>query len=402
MAAKIVLLVQSTQNNPDHLYIVGYPIFEVTATGELKLAEDQAKHGLVARIKLSSAGVVYTIHFENDRMQQIKLKNVSQADANPTGLSISNLLAAYHYQLPNQLTQLSDFQEDFSKVFSHVTTLTSIPKHYIVIDCEFGPFFRKHFVNGSFQWQPTKINGADATVFQLAALSYVAGTQTTVFFNHYLDFPSFLPERKLAALDATQLALATFERQAEPLTVLKKFIAQVLVPQLPLVFWDQAYDLRSLRWLIAQYYQKLTASEQATVNQPLTVFDGEQYTNLVINRSNKHALTTTHDLPLNGVAGLLNIINPQQHNALWDAQTTHHVIHKMAIIQAATPEILTLPQPVKPAIHKAEQIDGQETKHQLVRRLRTAGKTYREIASRAGISISGVNYILKKTSQAVG
>jgi len=177
--------------------------------------------------------------------------------------------------------------------------------------------------------------------------------------------------------------------------VLKDFIDQVLAPQLPLVFWDQRQDLKSLHWLLAQHFQDLSAIQQTIVTQPLQVFDGEQYTNIVINRSNKKPLSTVHSLPLNGVAGLLNIFNPHQHNALWDAQTTHYVVNQMARVQAAEPQILEQPQPIEQAVQKAESRQ-QRTKYQLVHQLRATGKTYREIAVSAGISVSGVNYILKK------
>lgn len=277
--------------------------------------------------------------------------------------------------------------------------MKTIPNHYIVVDCEFGPFFKRKFNAGNYHWTPTTINGADCTIFQLAALSYQANQQTSVYFDRLLDYPAFLPEKKLTALAASGQTLAEFERTANPVQVLKDFVDQVLASQLPLVFWDQTQDLKALHWLLTQYFEQLSARQQDIVKQPLQVFDGEQYTNIVINRSNKKPLSTNHSLPLNGVAGLLNIFNPHQHNALWDAKTTHFVVDQMARIQAAKPQILTQPQPTQQAVQDTVQeaeTAQQQTKYQLVHQLRATGKTYREIAVSAGISISGVNYILKK------
>lgn len=400
MSEPLVMLVRQQKNVATYLYIIGHPTLGLNPDQSLTPAAEQGSYGKVTQITLNTANQHYCLHFASGRELQLNQKNVLLVAKNPDDLPLPELLKNYGYRLlPPTVT--TTFQANFDQIFPSLTQLNTIPSHYIVIDCEFGPFFKRQFRAGCYRWAPTTINGADQTIYQLAALSYRAGQQTNVYFDQLIDFPAFLPEKKLTALAASQQTLAEFERRADPVQVLKAFIDQVLAPQLPLVFWDQAQDLKALHWLLAQYFPKLSADQQTIVRRPLQVFDGEQYTNVVINRSNQKSLSTTHSLPLNGVAGLLNIFNPQQHNALWDAQTTHYVIDQLAQIQAASPTVLTQPQPVQSTVQKAD-LNPQQLKYQLVRRLRATGKTYREIALSAGISVSGVNYILKKADPITG
>ncbi|MFC6294362.1 sigma-70 family RNA polymerase sigma factor [Lactiplantibacillus daoliensis] len=398
MVEPLVMLVRNQKNVATFVYIVSYPALQLNDDQSLSPIAKPAITGTVTKITLNPNNNLYSIHFKSNQKLQLNPKNVLRVAANPDDLPAAELLSHYGYRL--KLPVGSDkFQTNFQKVFPSIKQLKTIPNHYIVVDCEFGTFFKRQFHAGDYHWLPTTINGADSTVFQLAALSYQANQQTSVYFDRLLDYPAFLPQKKLSALAASEQTLAEFEQTAKPVRVLKDFIDQVLAPQLPLVFWDQRQDLKSLHWLLTQHFQDLSAIQQTIVKQPLQVFDGEQYTNIVINRSNKKPLSTAHSLPLNGVAGLLNIFNPHQHNALWGAQTTHYVVNQMARVQAVAPQILERPQPVEQAVQKAVQkaeLRQQQTKYQLVHQLRATGKTYREIAVSAGISVSGVNYILKK------
>jgi len=394
MVEPLVMLVRDQKNVATFVYIVGYPALQLNDDQSLTPVVKPDKTGSVTKITLNPDNNLYSIHFKGNQKLHLNPKNVLRVAANPDDLPATELLSHYGYRLKSPVGS-EKFQTNFQKVFPSIKQLKTIPNHYIVVDCEFGTFFKRQFHAGDYHWLPATINGADSTVFQLAALSYQTNQQTSVYFDRLLDYPAFLPEKKLSALAASGQTLAEFEQTANPVRVLKDFIDQVLAPQLPLVFWDQRQDLKSLHWLLAQHFQDLSAIQQTIVTQPLQVFDGEQYTNIVINRSNKKPLSTVHSLPLNGVAGLLNIFNPHQHNALWDAQTTHYVVNQMARVQAAEPQILEQPQPVEQNIQKAESRQ-QRTKYQLVHQLRATGKTYREIAVSAGISVSGVNYILKK------
>ncbi|KRO25909.1 winged helix-turn-helix transcriptional regulator [Lactiplantibacillus fabifermentans] len=399
MSAQIVILERNRQNVVHYLYVLEHPAFQITEDHHLVVAPDQESLGKVEKIKVNDSNH-YQIEFANSQKLVLNKQKVVSSSTNPKNLTLANLLANEGFKIAADVAGASpkiDFQSRFSSMIPSPAELVNIPEHYIVIDCEFGEFFERNSTCDQIRWKKTKINGLATGIYQLSAISYAGDTQTQVFFNHYVDNPRFSPEKRLAGLAETGLTLAAFQRQSAPLLVLKQFIAEVVAAQLPLVFWDQTFDLKCLRWLFATYFEKFTKQEQALLLKPIKVFDGELFTNMVINRSNKKSLATKHMLPLSGVAGLLNIVNPKQHNAIWDVQTTHRVLSKMATILAEQPEILSQPAPSVPAVPSQATIKpAKAEKYDLVRKLHATGNTYREIADQLGISVSGVNYILKK------
>lgn len=130
---------------------------------------------------------------------------------------------------------------------------------------------------------------------------------------------------------------------------------------------------------------------------PVTIFDAQAYTNMIINLGNHK--NGYHNLPLNGLAAIFNLTNPNQHNALWDVQTTELVLQKLARLHqqapTETPRPVPLSTPLPPAPVRTRR-QRRNAKYALVKKLHAHGKTYREIAAATGISISSVNYILKK------
>lgn len=395
MATTPIVLERPMPNQPNYFYIIGYPVCYATPTKQLLPVESELPIGLIQGIVLDAKGR-YCITFKGHKKFVLTAKKVLNTWTNPDNIPVTDLLATDGYQLDTELvTPLSrsaQFSERLATILPLKSPLTTLPSHYIVVDCEFGWLFKKTANGQSINWQQTTIAGAHTSIYQLSALGFNQTQSTSVYFNRYLDNPYFLLAKKLTGLRETGLTLAEYEQQSDPVTVLKAFIATVLTSGLPLVFWNQRNDLQNLQWLLAYHYQDLTPAEQATITAPIEVFDCEQYTNQVINRSSNQQLTTVHDLPLNGVAGLLNIVNPNQHNAIWDALTIHHVMRQLTAIRATEPTILTAPQ------HPQPTRIPPLTKNQRVHQLRAAGKTYREIALALGISISGVNYILKKTA----
>ena len=385
---------RSPQENP-FVYIVGYLICQVERSGQLVIAENFTSWGEITQITRDD-NQRFVIKSASGHALTLSAKKVAHYGADTDVSGIATLLVCNGYALPvtNKSPVTDKFQRHLAAVFPQITTLTAIPERYAVIDCEFGILFGVQHQGNSVLQQRVSILGEKASVFQLAVLSYAGNRQTAPFFNRYLDHPNFSPTLKLRGLRETGLPLAAYEAQAKPVVVLKAFIHEVLARELPLVFWDQRNDLRLLRQALAVHFNDFSVGERAVLGKPLAIFDGSAYTNLVINRSNHVKRDAQHYLPLNGVAGLLNIFNPQQHNALWDAQTTHSVVHALAKIQDTQPLILTQPKPVTE--DTVEESQQRTTAHVLVPsaatfcQLRATGHTYREIAQQFGISTSTV------------
>lgn len=402
VTSRIVYLEQKAASNAPaqthNLFLVGYAIFQV----------DQ---GTTLRPALNSWGKVQTIivdhkdrfriTFSSGRVFVLSQKKVLTYETDRDELTLTERLQDHGLNLPATTpSPVAQAPEHLPRVWPQVNRLTSIPHSYVVIDCEFGVLFKTQRTGDDVAMTRTTIAGEKAGIFQLAALGYQDTEPLDIFFNRYLDNPNFSADMKLRGLKETGLTLTQFEQQAQPLVVVRAFIQQVLQRRLPLVFWDQGNDLRLLQNILALYYEQLTAAEQAALQTPLAVFDGSLYTNEVINRSN-HQHDNRHFLPLNGVAGLLNIFNPHQHNALWDAQTTHYVVNALARFKRTAPLILSAPRPRAPRQLPAPQPTsaGQPTEPiQLTKlqKLRAAGQTYREIAGQLGMSPSTVWRAVKR------
>ncbi|NLR32965.1 helix-turn-helix domain-containing protein [Levilactobacillus tujiorum] len=395
MAAKIVFIERERPQAGHLVYIVGYPICEPDVTGQLVPASSMVSWGEITQIKRDDHQR-FVIESTSGNSITLGAKKVVNFGVEMAESSVTDVLTQSGYSLSTTVTTpVSDvFKRQLAAVFPQVSQLQAIPERYAVIDCEFGILFGRKQQGDNIVQQQVSILGEKASIFQLAALGYAGRQPIELFFNHYLSHPNFLADLKLKGLRATRLTLADYERETHPVLVLKEFIQHVLARQLPLVFWDQHNDLRLLRQLLAIHLSEFSAEEQSILRQPLMVFDGSAYTNLVINRSNHARRETSHYLPLNGVAGLLNIFNPQQHNALWDAQTTHYVVNALAEIQQTQPIILTQPQPVAQKIEpeRTEALDPTTPAPTatVFCELRSAGKTYREIAQTFGISTSTV------------
>ncbi|MFC6290508.1 helix-turn-helix domain-containing protein [Levilactobacillus angrenensis] len=402
MTSRIVYLEQKAPDNAPaqthNLFLVGYAIFQV-------------EQGTTLRPALNSWGKVQTIivdhkdrfriTFNSGRIFVLSQKKVLTYETDRDELTLTERLQDHGLKLP-ETTPLPTAQTPnyLKRVWPQVRRLTSIPRSYVVIDCEFGVLFKTQRTGDDITMTRTTIAGEKAGIFQLAALGYQDAQPLDIFFNRYLDNPHFSANMKLRGLKETGLTLPQFEQQAQPLAVVRAFIQQVLQRRLPLVFWDQGNDFRLLQNTLALYYEQLTAAERTVLQAPLTVFDGSLYTNEVINRSN-HQHDSRHFLPLNGVAGLLNIFNPHQHDALWDAQTTHYVVNALARFKRTTPLILTAPQPAVPlqlpapkSAPVAQSADPVNLTR--LRALRAAGQTYREIAGQLGMSPSTVWRAVKR------
>lgn len=374
------------------VYIVDYPICQVDRSGQLMVAKNFASWGEITQITIDPHQRFVIKSTSGHSLTLGAKKIVNYGTAADDG-RVDTLLKHYGYVLPTTTaTPVTDqFRQHLAAVFPKVTTLTAIPERYAVIDCEFGILFDSQRQGDTLVQRRVSVLGEKAGIFQLAVLGFAGNQALDLFFNRYLDNANFSAEIKLRGLKETQLTLAEYEAQASPARVLKDFIHNVIARQLPLVFWDQSNDLRLLRHALATHFAEFSVAEQMLLGKPLVVFDGSAYTNLVINRSNHAKKDAHHFLPLNGVAGLLNIFNPHQHNALWDAQTTHCVVNALAKIQETQPLILAQPRPV------ARTVMSEATPPQRLVptattfcQLRSAGRTYREIAQQFGVSTSTV------------
>lgn len=395
-ATTFTMLERKISNNLNCLYLLNRPVYQIDHDKRLTPAEHYGDAGNVTAIELDNHDRFHISFASRSEMVLTPKKVVTCSDA-AIGPSCQEFLESFGYVLPDAAASGQQRLINLPNILTPAPAPTTIPPAYIIIDCEFGNLFRRTNTPNTINWQVMKAAGLKTNVFQLSAIGFNRHRQTSVFFNRYFDNPDFLPEKKLAGLAATGLTLAQYERQGDPLTVIKAFINQVLQPALPLVFWDQTQDIKYLRRLIAQHYDQLTPSEQHAVTTPVTIFDAQAYTNMIINLGNHK--NGYHNLPLNGLAAIFNLTNPNQHNALWDVQTTELVLQKLARLHqqapTETPRPVPLSTPLPPAPVRTRR-QRRNAKYALVKKLHAHGKTYREIAAATGISISSVNYILKK------
>lgn len=405
MLPPLTLLERQVTNNLNYLYFVDHPVYQIQPDRHLMPANEFLAAGTVTAIECDEQER-YHIYFTARSEITISSKKVrTTLDAAATDKT--DLLTSLGYYL------FTDDSPTADSYLPNTIQLTALPTKYIIVDCEFSPHFHKVSTAKTITWQMAKSSASATNIFQLSAIGFDQHQQTSPFFNRYLDDPDFLPEKKLAGLAATGLTTTAYETQGDPLTIIKVFIAQILQPQLPLVFWDQKQDMKHLIHLLATYYNQLTIAEQAIVKKPITTFDAQDYTNRIINRGNHKQ--GNHTLPLNGLAALFNIVNSHQHNAIWDVQTTEHVIQqlailsKQAIVQITEPApkdycaseyvVSDLPLPSAPVSTNLPSVPAElspQLKLALVYQLRAHGQTYREIAVATGLSINKVNYLLKK------
>ena len=404
MPSKLTLLERRISNNLNCLYFVNHPVYRIQKDHQLVRAQEYTAAGNVTEI-VCDEQQHYHIYFAARKEIVLTEKKVIKVTNNQLDTDIAQFLAVLGYQWPTTQPTATLTQVVVPSVLPTTTDLTELPTDYIVIDCEFGTRFRKSGTAKAVIWHVLESPEARASIFQLSAIGFSKHIQTAPFFNRYFNNSNFLPDKKLTGLTETGLTVADYEAQGEPLIILKAFVQEILQPQRPLVFWDQTQDIKQIRRLLTHYYQQLTPGEQQLVQQPITIFDAQAYTNTLINRGN-HKIGN-HDLPLNGLAALFNIINPHQHNAIWDVQTTELMMIKLAELGQQPSQITATPQPALPErpqittmtpTHSAN--DTSHANHRgsyaQVHQLRAHGKTYREIAAATGFSISGINYILKK------
>ncbi|WP_225428298.1 helix-turn-helix domain-containing protein [Levilactobacillus enshiensis] len=370
-----------------NMFVVGQPILLTGGDGTLVYNKSMVKWGLVTTIAFDEHRR-FVIGFSTDKNMVLNEKNVTTYEQAATDDDLSLILQHQGYQLPvAAATADKQVMQRLQQVLPTIKCLDQLPQEYVVVDCEFGMLFQTQNTGSQIIREQTMTLGEKAGVFQLGALGYAADKTPILRFNRYVDNPAFTPEMKLRGLKETGLTLADYEQQAAPLAVLQAFIAQILRHHYPLVFWDRTNDLRLLRHLFAVHYDALSVAERQVLAAPLSIFDGSAYTNRVITRSSHQRESVHHYLPLNGVAGLLNVFNPKQHNALWDAQTTHYVVQELAKIQQMAPLILEAPQVMTPQPKAGSASSESSITFQ---ELRQAGQTYREIASRFGVSTSTV------------
>ncbi|RRK11646.1 hypothetical protein D1831_00800 [Lactiplantibacillus garii] len=407
MSSVLTMLERKNPNNLNSLYLLNRPVYKIQPDHRLTLAKEYATAGNVTAIQRDDQER-YHVKFAQRNELVITAKKVVNCTTAAITPSCHAFLQSFGFHLPTNEPLGTKGPLDHPEVLLPITLLTTMPTHYVVVDCEFGNLFRRTSASNTINWQVYKFLGLKTNVFQLSAISFNAHRQSTIFFNRYFDNPNFLPEKKLTGLAETGLTLAEYERQGAPLAIIKAFTNQVLQAQLPLVFWDQTQDVKYLRRVIAAHYAELTPTEQKIVTTPVSIFDAQAFTNTIINHGNHKS--GYHDLPLNGLAALFNLTNSHQHNAIWDVQTTEAVMRKMdhlyqqPPVQTVQPAPIYTPTPQTPLPTRDKQ-QNRHAKYALVHKLHARGKTYREIAAVTGISISGVNYILKKavaTSSANG
>lgn len=395
MSAALTMLERKIPNNLNCLYLLNRPVYQIRPDNRLGLAKEYATAGNVVAITIDEQER-YHIDFAARPELVLAAKKIQQVSEAPISPSSEAFLTAFGFHLPPTEPIGLANEANPPSVMPLASNLTAIPDHYVIVDCEFGNLFQRTSAANVINWEICESLGLKTNILQLSAISFAQHQQGAVFFNRYFDNQYFLPEKKLAGLAATGLTLAAYERQGAPLVILRAWIAQVLQPQLPLVFWDQTQDLKYLRQLLVAYYPQLTPAERQIVSTPITVFDAQAYTNQLINHGNHK--TSFHDLPLNGLAALFNVTNSHQHNAIWDVQTTELIIRKLAALETQPTVHTVQPSPLfavtQPVTTPSEQT--RRAKYALVHKLHARGKTYREIAAVTGISISGVNYILKK------
>lgn len=391
------------------IYVVNYPICQIEPSGQLVTVKNYASWGEITDITIDD-NQRFVIQSTSGHTLKLGAKKIVRYDTTEASDgSVTALLKQNGYLPPvtAALPVTDQFRQQLAAVFPKVKALTTIPERYAVIDCEFGILFGVQRQGDNVVQRRVSILGEKASIFQLAVLGYAGNQPIDLFFNRYLDHPNFSPTLKLRGLKETQLPLATYEAQADPLAVLKAFIQEVIARRIPLVFWDKSNDLRLLRQTLAVHFAEFSTAEQALLGRELVVFDGSVYTNLVINRSNHARKNAHHYLPLNGVAGLLNIFNPHQHNALWDAQTTHCVVDALTKIRRTQPVVLTQPQPL-PTHRREELLTTTLAPRPMAHvvpdaatfcQLRSTGQTYREIAQQFGVSTSTVWRAVQQASK---
>ncbi|MFB9769948.1 hypothetical protein [Lactiplantibacillus modestisalitolerans] len=404
MSATLTMLERQIPDNLNCLFLLNHPVYQIRSDKRLTPANEYQDAGNVTAIEFDDQRYhVCFAHRPELLLPAKKICRYSEAAIQP---SADEFLRSFGFHIP---TSAPEPTKSVPSMLPLSGQLDQIPDQYVILDCEFGTLFRRSGSSNAINWQVFKTLGLKTSLFQLSAIGFDRHQQTTTFFNRYFDNPNFLPEKKLTGLAETGLTITAYERQGLPLKICQAFITQVLQLNVPLVFWDQTQDLKYLRRLLAFYYPKLSASERAIVQAPIQIFDAQAYTNALINHGNHRV--SAHGLPLNGLAALFNISNPHQHNAIWDVQTIELVLRhldnqlKQPVQQTVQPAplfasapALTSHQARTPghALTPAPQRTSRDAKYALVRKLHARGKTYREIAAATGISISGVNYILKK------
>lgn len=391
MSSSLSILERHIPKNLNCLYVLNRPVYQVRPDNQLVPAKEYADAGAVTAI-IQDDTQRYHVTFERRNELTLTAKKVVMGSTTAIKPSYGAFLQAFGYRLA--LPPVSPQSHQEPAVMPTGCQLTNMPTAYVILDCEFGTLFRRTNATNAINWQIFKALGLKTNIFQLSAISFDHHQQRTIFFNRYFDNQYFLPEKKLLGLAETGLTLADYEHQGATLTIIKAFITQVLQPGLPLVFWDQTQDLKYLRRLLITYFDQLTPTEQKIATTPLTIFDAQAFTNTLINHGNHKV--GSHDLPLNGLAALFNVTNPHQHNAIWDVQTIELVLRHLTRLAEQTPAQPVQPAPIFATTRDATDPQSRHAKYALVQKLHARGKTYREIAAVTGISISGVNYILKK------
>ncbi|MGP4116284.1 hypothetical protein [Levilactobacillus zymae] len=354
--AQINLLERIAPEQRNYFYIVGYPAYRFTPQHQLAVAPENTKMGNVTQIDRDAAQR-YVVRFQTGQQILLTDKRVAQNREFATVAALTQYLQERGIVLPAAAGEATP------PVFKNLQITQRLPQEYVVVDCEFAQLFQTQRQADQIHRTQTTVAGVNFGVFQLSALGYCGERATGLRFNRYVDRPEFAPEMTLRGLAETGLTLTTYTQQAAPLTVLRAFIAQVLAQHLPLVLWNYHNDLKALAALVRLHLTELTEAERAIVLAPLTIFDGESYMSQVLNRHNPGHSSVEYHLPLNGVAGLLNIVNPHQHHALWDAQTTQLVLAELAKLQRQAVRVVQVPEsPAVPASDTATTV-SQSPRH---------------------------------------
>ncbi|KRM60380.1 hypothetical protein FC26_GL000464 [Paucilactobacillus vaccinostercus DSM 20634] len=217
-------------------------------------------------------------------------------------------------------------------ILEHIDERTeSIPSEYIAVDCEFAT--RKSH----------KKNELGTGIKQIAAISYHGDEQGSVFLNDYVYDDRYMDATILNSLKETNETFKTFQDQANELSVIKKFINEVLAQNLCLVFYDQSNDLKHLQAAAKYYREQLTPDEIEILNRRHEVFDLERY---IVDWKKSQGLDDSQPSALQKVSIVLGVHNPHQHVAQWDVATIHETLLKFKDFIQRPDMTISAPAPI--------------------------------------------------------
>lgn len=338
-----IMVLERITKMDNFLYVVGKPIYRVPSNRCLTVIGDNPVVSRIFRQDETHFIIVYT----DDKRLVLNSKKVANVQMAPDSQAIPKLIQGMGYvPVPGTPPTQPVTKVDKKAVLTNLIHLKQIPTRYIVVDCEFGQFFKRKQTTTTITYTQTPQEENVFGVFQIGALGF--GMEQSVVFNRYVNQRLFSEAVKLRGLRETGLTLEAYEQQSAPVTVVRDFIAQVLQKAVPLVFWDDRTDLKLLRNLAVGCFDQLAVEEQAVLMAPVQVFDAEGFTDNLIHdgRGKGDAL-----LALATVAGLMRIKNPHPHHALWDAQTIQVVLKHLRGLAQQQPQVVAAPP-----VHAPQQV----------------------------------------------